>query len=134
MRRHLPYGARSRSTPIAELRKLRWAHSDSDPGISWIHRSFGSYGRRGCKLFFRLFLRRNIGRLAAARHGCTRGVDAPLALDVVLCFLQQRCSQLGIAAREHGVASLAVSIVLEPDGRRLGIELEGVLARFAQCR
>src|SRR5208337_2755365 len=57
-------------------------------------------------LIFRFLRGSDVGRFAATGHRSPRGVNAPLALDIVLSFLEQFCGQLRIAARQHRVTSL----------------------------
>src|ERR1035437_3160284 len=123
------------------------------PGLSvssqdtlWKNRSFSTSGRHRYLLFFPCFIccclrgsRRllrgsDVRRLPAARHRRPRRVYAPLALYIILRFLEQFGRQLRIAARQHGVTRLAVAVLLEPDRWCLGVKLEGIFPLLAQRR
>ena len=86
---------------------------------------------RGSQFRFRLFRGRDVGCFAATRHGGAGRVDAPLALNVVLCFFEQ-LAHLRIAAREHGVAGFTVGVFLQTDRRCARVELERILAFCAK--
>ena len=93
MRRSLPFCARCRWTPRAAWRKPRWVRSASGPDTSSTGQSFCSLRQAGLPVSLRAFLRaRCSGVLAAARHGGAGGVDAPLALDIILCFFEKDLS------------------------------------------
>src|SRR5690348_17770794 len=96
------------------MRKPREAISGPYPDSEWKCRSFfvASFLDGFDGSFFG-FVRSDIGSFSSTGHGGAVGVNAPLALDVVLRFAKQFARSLRVASRKHGVARLLVGVLLQ---------------------
>src|SRR6266478_6704032 len=77
-------------------------------------------------------LGRRVGCRLVHWQPCQVLVESPAHPNIFLRLIKQTARRLGIAVGEHGVASLVVGVRLERQARRLGVELERLLAILGQ--